>query len=188
MEKVDNDTILLAEICAGDKSALAELYDKYATSLMRIMYMIVGNRQDAEDLLHDVFLEVWKKSDTYNPARGSVLSWLAIRARCRAIDRKRFLDLQRNRFQNDVSIEKQDSKNQLEIPYLELVVKKAMSQLSYSQRTTLQLCYFQGLTYEEIARVHNIPVGTVKSRIATAIKKLSLFFSVARKTEKEVVS
>lgn len=177
MKQAEIDAQLIEAVKAGDYDALASLYDRHAPKLMRIAYNILKNRQDAEDLLHDVFLEVWDKADSYIAARGSVLSWLMIRARSRAIDRKRSLNLRQDRYKSDSDLDEQIAVAPLDQSMNNHAIQKAMAQLPNLQRAAVQLSYFQGLTYQEIAHHDGVPLGTVKSRLSAAIQKLSLYFA-----------
>ena len=178
------DQQLLVKIQAGDKLALAQLYDRHADLMLGLAYRILQQRDDAEDLLHDVFLEVWQQAKQYDPERGSVSTWLLLRLRSRAIDRLRTLALARERalakaaeqtpIPSDASIDPSVASEHAR-------TKQAVDGLSEVQRTVVQLGYFEGLTCAEIATRCNIPIGTVKSRLAAALSQLRLIFD----TEKE---
>src|SRR5262245_50133881 len=85
----ERDTVLVAAVAAGDRGALARLYDRYAVTLLAVGQRILGGRREAEDLVHDVFLEAWRQASGYDPARGTVRAWLLVRLRSRALDRHR---------------------------------------------------------------------------------------------------
>src|SRR5688572_14887224 len=89
MDAHDPDVELVVAVARGDRAALGALYDKYAPFLISLALRIVRERREAEDLLHDVFLEVWRSAVDYDPARGRVRTWLAIRMRSRALDRQK---------------------------------------------------------------------------------------------------
>ncbi len=168
------DAALLAAMVAGDRGALGQLYDRYAPLLMGTAFRILRNRRDAEDLLHDVFLEAWRKAGDYDPQRGSVRKWLSVRVRSRALDRVRSLATARKYAlleasaddaalaSGDVTAKSVDCDRALE----------ALQCLTPAQRTVVQLGYFEGLTCSEIARRCEIPLGTVKSRLSSAIARL----------------
>ena len=137
-------------------------------------YRVLNNQRDAEDLLHDIFLESWQKASSYNPDRGSVKTWLLLRTRSRAIDRVRRLAIAREHGmmrpasetelitqQDDPSVAPDQNR-----------AREALAQLPEGQRLVVQLGYFEGLTCQEIATRYDIPLGTVKSRLAAAILKL----------------
>ena len=135
-------------------------------------------------LLHDVFLEVWQQAKQYDPQRGSVSTWLLLRLRSRAIDRLRTLVLARERALAKASAqtsEPVDASIDPSVASEHEMAKQAVAGLSEVQRTVVQLGYFEGLTCAEIATRCNIPIGTVKSRLAAALSQLRLIFD----TEKE---
>ncbi|MEZ4468804.1 MAG: sigma-70 family RNA polymerase sigma factor [bacterium] len=89
MHSIDLDTRLVLGMAQGDKSALGQLYDRHAPLLLGVALRLLGDRPEAEDLVHDVLIEAWQRADTYDPARASVRSWLLLRLRSRALDRLR---------------------------------------------------------------------------------------------------
>ncbi len=164
------DKLLLAAIADGDEKALEQLYERYSSKLLGVAIVILHNRQDAEDLIHDVFLNCWHKATHFKPERGSVYGWLLISTRNRALDRLRALARIRASTDKVSGIE-----NQPDIAALIFDAEKAcdaMRKLSDKQRTVIELCYFQGMTHSEIAVSCGIALGTVKSRMAAAIIKL----------------
>jgi RNA polymerase sigma-70 factor, ECF subfamily len=173
-EPEDDDRVLLGAIAAGDRGALARLYDRYAPILMAVAVRIVGVRGEAEDLVHDVFLEAWQRAGTYDPARGSVRTWLLVRLRSRA------LDLLRSRSRHNASpIEEpaqlEEGPVREEDPALapdRTAVRRALETLSSEQRVVLELGYFHGLSSSEIALHIKVPIGTVKSRVASGLARL----------------
>jgi RNA polymerase sigma-70 factor (ECF subfamily) len=90
-----DEVALVRAVADGDRASLAQLYDRYAPSLMAVGCRILGERREAEDLLHDVFIEVWQKAAGFDPQRGSVRAWLVMRTRSRARDRKKSAGSQR---------------------------------------------------------------------------------------------
>ncbi|MGR9108276.1 MAG: sigma-70 family RNA polymerase sigma factor [Gammaproteobacteria bacterium] len=171
-QEIDHD--IVAAIQAGDRSAFAHLYDRHAAWLLAVAYRILGNRRDAEDLLHDVFIEVWDKARGYDPQRGSVRSWLAIRTRSRALDRIRSLKLIRNHeaVEIDHLAPAGNDSAGTETGVDHRTARRVVDALPDKQRTVIQLSYFQGLTCQEIAERCEIPLGTVKSRLASALNTL----------------
>jgi RNA polymerase sigma-70 factor (ECF subfamily) len=168
----DRDKTLVALMAAGDECAIGQLYDQHCKRLMGIAFKLLNSRIEAEDLLHDLFLEVWNTAKQYDPERGTVLSWLMIKLRSRAIDRRRSW----NRHATSVDLEIVDQARSISDEWqIEANVKAlnlALQKLSEPHRTVVQLTYYHGLTYEEVAAHAGIPVGTVKSRLAKAKDKL----------------
>lgn len=168
------DRELIASIKSGDKNALAALYDRYASLILGLAFRILQNRGDAEDLLHDVFLEVWRRAKSYDPNRGAVRTWLLLRVRSRAIDRLRVIAKAREHamaesFNEPESISERDQPNHTSDRFH---ARQALKSLSEVQRIVVELSYFEGLTCTEIAVRCGIPVGTVKSRLFAAMENL----------------
>jgi len=169
----DGDAELVRGVAAGDRQALARLYDRYASHLLALGQRILGERREAEDLLHDVFLEVWRQAGAYDAERGSVRAWMLMRMRSRALDRRKAAG-----FARVVSIEERrvpEPSQSGEDPQLapdREAVRRALSALPTEQRQVLELGYFEGLSSSEIAERIAAPIGTVKSRVAAALAKL----------------
>lgn len=174
MTEAEIDGELIEAIKAGERRGLAELYDKYAPVMLRVAFRILRNRRDAEDLLHDVFLEVWRKAQAYDSRRGSVRNWLLIRVRSRAIDRMRTLRLAQAHAMAERANEQTMGAECDEVAKAADagVARNALNSLNSAQRQVIELGYFQGLTCREIAQRCEIPVGTVKSRLSGALVKL----------------
>lgn len=167
-----DDQEYLEAIKAGDQQALAALYDKYAALMLRVAYRILKSRRDAEDLLHDVFLEAWRRADSYDPRRGTVRNWLLLRVRSRAIDRLRTLGAAHASLllagEPDGAVHKDEAAEAADHSQ----ARRALLKLSAAQRVVIELGYFQGMSCREIAERCGIPVGTVKSRLSAAVEKL----------------
>lgn len=167
------DTALVAAIASGDRRALARLYDRYAPALLAIGQRLLGGRREAEDLVHDVFLEAWRQSGHYDPARGSVRAWLMIRLRSRAMDRHRAASAAPVPMDSATRYAERAAGG--EDPALapdRSAVRRALADLPSEQRAVLELGYFEGLSSSEIALRTGAPIGTVKSRVATALARL----------------
>ena len=141
---------------------------------MAVGCRVLGDPRESEDLLHDVFLEVWRQAADYDEQRGSVRAWLLMRMRSRALDRRKAAGYARV-----VSMEErrlpEPAATAVEDPQLapdREAVRRALSQLPVEQRQVLELGYFEGLSSSEIAERIGAPIGTVKSRVAAALAKL----------------
>jgi RNA polymerase sigma-70 factor (ECF subfamily) len=158
-------------LASGDKQALGVLYDRHAGIMLALGLRIVGVRREAEDLLHDVFLEAWRHAGDYDPRRGSVKTWLLLRMRSRCLDRVRShgfsrVDALESEPARQGSVERADRR-------LDGSRARALlASLPASQREVLELGYFEGLSFSEIATQLDIPIGTVKSRVSAAMTKL----------------
>jgi len=177
---VDPDAEIVVALARGDRRALGQLYDKYASFLMSLAMRIVRERREAEDLLHDVFLEVWKSAVDYDPARGRVRTWLAIRMRSRALDRQKSARVSRQASgpEGEAALERQVSDASVDSGPDAQRVRAALGGLSADQRQVIELAYFDGLSCSEIATTIRVPIGTVKSRMAAAMGRLRTAFVV----------
>lgn len=167
------DAAWVAAMAAGDTGALARLYERHAGVLLGLALRIVRERREAEDLLHDVFLEAWRAAGDFDPNRGRVRTWLAIRMRSRALDHQKSARVSRNAGDAGLEIVPDDSERTSPD---HARVRAAVSALAEDQRRVLELAYFDGLTCTEIAERIGIPVGTVKSRLSAAMAKLRTSF------------
>lgn len=164
------DRVLLAAAADGDRQALGELYDRHARVMLQVALRFLRSRRDAEDLLHDVFVEAWEKASAYDAARGTVRRWLLMRIRSRAIDRLRSLQVARRHAMADAEpattpLPEWDVSDRAR-------ARRAILDLPPAQRTMIELSYFEGLTCAEMAAHCRIPIGTVKSRMSAAMTKL----------------
>jgi RNA polymerase sigma-70 factor, ECF subfamily len=162
------DSDLIFRIARGQQDALGALYDRYGALLLGVLARVLGDQQEAEDVLHEVFLEVWERAADYDVRRGSVRAWLVMRARSRGLDRLRALG--RSRTLPD-DAEGFEAPAEL-APADTLSVRRALSGLSPELRKLLELGYFEGMSSSEIAAHQQLAVGTVKSRVARALAEL----------------
>jgi len=163
--------LLVRSIAAGDRQALAELYDRYASILLALALRIIRDRREAEDLLHDVFLEVWRSAKDYDLTRGRVRTWLIIRMRSRALDVIKSARVARRSGDAEVLDRMPADADVAGAPDRQRV-RAALAELSAEQRQVLELAYFEGQSCSEISDRIGIPIGTVKSRLAAALGKL----------------
>lgn len=164
-------------MCRGERQALADLYDRYAPRLLALGVRMLGDRREAEDVVHDVFVEAWNAAASYAPERGTVSSWMNLRMRSRCLDRLRSADRSR-------TIRSDDAAALAVVPATvppssgdQTTVLRALESLSPEQRRVLELGYFAGMSMSEIAEVVGVSVGTVKSRTAAALEKLRARFA-----------
>ena len=171
----DVDVQLVVRLAARETEAAADLYDRYASHVYALARRILRSDSDAEDLVQDVFVQAWQSASAYDPARGSVLAWLLVMTRTRGIDRLRALQA---RPQGDSALLPEIRNDQ--VPALEMLlvaeqgdrVREALDLLPAEQRTPLELAYFEGLSQSAIARRLTQPLGTVKTRMRTALRAL----------------
>ncbi|MEZ4401119.1 MAG: sigma-70 family RNA polymerase sigma factor [Kofleriaceae bacterium] len=165
------DVALLEAMAAGDRAPLAELYDRHAPVLLALALRLLRSRSEAEDLLHDVFLEIWRAAGSYDPKRGRVRTWLVIRLRSRALDVIKSARVSR-RDADDQVIERMVATDDPTAGPDRQRVRAALLELPAEQRAVLELAYFDGRSCSEIAEHLGVPIGTVKSRLAAALGKL----------------
>jgi len=167
------DAELVAKIADGDREALSALYERHASFLLGLAIRIVHERQAAEDLLHDVFLEAWRSAKDFDPKRGRARTWLAVRMRSRALDLKKSARVSRNAGDAPLDAMTDDS-DRGNADHGR--VRGALDDLQIDQRRVVELAYFEGMSCSEIASRVGIPIGTVKSRIAAALERLRARF------------
>lgn len=168
MSEATDDAALVAAIGAGDRDALAALYDRFAGGLLGLAARVLADRREAEDLLHDVFIEVWRQAAGYDARRGTVRAWLYTRLRARALDRARA-----RRFRPTAAAQPAEaSTSPDELAPDRRALLGALRSLPPEQCDVIALAYFEGLSSTEISGRLGIPVGTVKSRTAAALGRL----------------
>lgn len=171
----NSDSEILKLIARGDEQALAALYDRYKSILFGLILRILHSREEAEDVLQEVFLQVWRRAGDFDEARGRAFTWLVTLARSRAIDRLRSL-ASRERTTEEATRDVADNISDASLDAIKSeqseIVRGALSQLPEEQRRTLLLAYFEGLTQSEIAEALKTPLGTVKTRMRSGMIRL----------------
>jgi RNA polymerase sigma-70 factor (ECF subfamily) len=160
-------TPLLARLLQGDRSALGELFDLYGALVNALALRILRDTAEAEDVVQEVFLQVWRQAARYDARRGSPEAWLVTIARTRALDR-----LRRRAARREEGPPRAQLRAELPRNDEALAVGRALLSLSEDQRHAVELAYFGGLTHVEIADALGEPLGTIKTRIRTALQRL----------------
>lgn len=166
---------LVQSVAAGDEQALHALYDMAHRIVFTLIMRITANRQTAEELTIDVFHDIWRGAPTYDPQKGTVLGWIMNRARSRAIDRLRFDSRKKRSTAADVAEQAEPSADPNDVLVLreqETSLRVALAALTPDEREAIELTFFAGHTHIEAAARLNQPLGTVKSRIRSALHKL----------------
>jgi RNA polymerase sigma-70 factor, ECF subfamily len=167
---------LVRSVAAGDQSAFRALYDRTHRLVLTLIMRITHDRQTAEELTLDVFHDIWRRAPRYDAAGGTVLGWIMNQARSRAIDRVRFETRKKRTSMNghDVVAEADDSDldDAMDLLTQGHYLRDALSALTQDERQAIEAAYFTGLSYTEVAARLDQPVGTVKTRIRSALAKL----------------
>lgn len=170
------DNELLQRIALGDQEAFALLYDRYGKPAYSLAYRIVSDGHDAEDVVQDAFLSVWRMARSFDVRRGNARSWLLSVVHHRAVDIMRRRRGQPPLFPSSESIPGQAEFSDVWREVLDSIdgemVRKALARIPEDQRRTIELAFFGGYTHREIAQKEDIPLGTVKSRIRVGMDKL----------------
>jgi RNA polymerase sigma-70 factor (ECF subfamily) len=170
-----SDVELLKAVGRQDQTALAHVYDRYRLILFGLMMRILRNREEAEDVLQEVFLQVWRRAADFDETRGRPFTWLVTLARSRAIDRLRSLSARERVAVAGARDELEQVSDALSDAFLaeqRKLVSSALAQLPEEQKGPLVLAYFEGLTQSEIATRLGAPLGTVKTRMRSGLIKL----------------
>ncbi|NWF72815.1 MAG: sigma-70 family RNA polymerase sigma factor [Nitrospirae bacterium] len=174
------DPTLLARVAKGDHQAFSQLYDHSSTLLFTLAVRILGDQEEAAELLQDVYLEVWRKVSRYDVGRGTPAAWLVTLTKSRAIDRLR-ARVARG-YQATNSLEAGPAAQVTDLgpsPFetqadqeIRIAVEAAVAGLPQAQQQAIELAYYEGLSHTEIAARLNQPLGTVKTRIKLGMSKL----------------
>jgi RNA polymerase sigma-70 factor (ECF subfamily) len=169
----------ITEMAAGDASGLSEIYDRHSTAVYSLALRIVREESEAEDVVQEVFAQAWRQADRYDARRGSVIAWLLIMTRTRAIDRLRVRQARPDRQSTPDPAVLDQLPAAGEDPASGLVaqedaqrVRQALEELPLLQRIAIELAFFEGLSQSEIAERLEQPLGTVKTRIRMGLLRL----------------
>jgi len=172
--------LYLRDIARGDANSLARLYDECAATLLGLALRMMKNKPDAEEIILDVFEQVWRTAHSFDPARGSVWRWLTLLVRSRSVDRLRTVAFKRDRDRLSIS-DDWDLVSHEPLPDRTTIfneertlIKTALQRLPGEQRQAVELAFFSGLTHVEIASELGVPLGTIKTRIRAAMEKLRI--------------
>ena len=160
------------------EAAFSYLYDHYAGALFTVIKQIVPQQELASDILQDVFVNIWRKMDSYDPTKGRLFTWMMQITRNASIDTlrsKSFQNSQKNQ-QLDDNVNNQAGPASRQANPDTIGIKKILSKLKPEHRVLVELAYFKGYTQEEIAELEDIPLGTVKTRIRNALIQLRAYF------------
>ncbi len=162
-------------IVAGDETALREVYDQYASFVYGIAARVIGDPRAAEDVSQDVFVGFWERPAAFDPARGSLRTWLGTLTHRRAVDHVRREEARRRRTAREAqrAVAAPDVEEMATALLTAERVRAAVDVLPSEQRRAVQLAYFGGKTYRQVADVLGIPEGTAKSRLRLALRRIA---------------
>lgn len=172
----DWEASVRTRLLAGEDAALGEVYDQYSSFVYGLAQRVIGDPRAAEDVSQEVFLHIWEHPEAFDPARGAMRTWLGTLAHRRSVDYIRREEARRRRNQREAS------RRPTSIPDVEEMatalvaaerVRAALDVLPREQRQAIQLAYFEGKTYREVAEVLGIPEGTAKSRLRLGLRRIA---------------
>lgn len=171
------DRVAVDRMAGGDHDALAELYDRHGRLVFSLALRIIRDQGEAEDLVQEVFSQVWQQASRYSESRGSVIAWMLTLTRSRAIDRLRRRSARPHDSGDgpavtDIADTTLPVDEQLAWAGRVVQIRLALESLSLLQRSAIDLAFFEGLTHAEVAERLEVPLGTVKTRIRQGLLKL----------------
>ena len=177
-ESAEEEAGLVAGVARGDEPSFRALYDRFSKPLFSLLIKMLQNQDDAEEVLQNVFLQIWRRSESYKPELSSVFTWLVMITRGRAIDRLRArqrhlavvdrIAAEAPSGEPDAPAEAVDSDSRA-------LVASALQRISEDQRQVIELAFFSGLSQAEISQRLSAPLGTVKARIRRGLMQLKDF-------------
>lgn len=186
-ENEESDEALMSRVAERDSEALSVLFDRHAGVIKSVIFKIIHNEAEAEDVLMEVFHEAWNGAAKYSSQKGKALGWLVTMARRRGIDRLRkrqSYSRATDRLQVEVEHDPEawvsgaDSNNFSEREDVRNFIQAKLQELPPFQREAIELAFYQGMSQREIAAHTGIPLGTIKTRIELGLKKLSASLAV----------
>ena len=169
------DSELISGVIKRERQAFDLFYERYAQIIFNLCVRILKDEAEAQDVLQEIFLQIWRDAERFDPSRASVKTWLFTIARSRSLDRYRSRKTVTSRLDDQAEDQLQQIPGKEDLQgasVMQQYVRSALNRLSREQRIVLELSYYEGLTQEEIASRLNEPLGTIKSRIRAALIKL----------------
>ncbi|WP_174395950.1 RNA polymerase sigma factor [Flectobacillus major] len=169
---------LVALLRNKDQRGFSILYDNYSSALYGVIFKIVRSEEIAADVMQDSFVKIWKNIDGYNQSKGTLFTWILNVARNTAIDKIRSQDYQNSQRNQDIesTINIIDSQGASQFDIDAIGLSKVVDKLKPEHRQVIDLLYFKGYTQEEVSKEYGIPLGTVKTRVKSAITHLREYF------------
>lgn len=175
-----SDIDLMRSIQAGDSEALSQLYDRYSGILKALILRVIHNEAEADDLLQEIFMEIWNHAKNFSAQKGKPLGWMVTLARRRAIDglrKKQAYARAGERLQAETEQQPEawvhnSTAEEIDFADTRVLVRQVISSLPPAQQQAIELAFFRGMSQREIAADTNTPLGTVKTRLELGLKKL----------------
>ncbi len=181
------DEMLMASITAGEPEALAALFDRYGGVIKSVVMKTLHNAAESEDLLQEIFVEVWNRADKFSEEKGKPLGWIVTMARRRAIDKVRSRSAYQratDRFQAEIeeapNSGRFDDGQDIVMSDIRILLDSKLADLPLAQREVLELAFYNGMSQREIAAHTGAPLGTIKTRIELGLKKLHTALAAIR--------
>jgi RNA polymerase sigma-70 factor, ECF subfamily len=166
-----DDGHLMSAIRAGNQDAMAQIYDRYSSVVYSVALRVLGDSAAAEDVLQEIFLQLWRNPSSFDASRGNLAPWLAVIARNRALDILRKRRPQSEIEETTVSVEV-DLASDAERKRMTTKIRSILRQMPAAQRSALEMAYFEGYSHSEISEKTGEPLGTIKTRIRTGLMLL----------------
>ena len=171
------DAELMRKVAQGDKSAFGYLFDRYSQLALNLAWRVLNEKQEAEDVVQEVFMHLWRNASSYDRQRGNLSTWIVMIARSRSIDKLRSRKARHFFDSNSEGVESlseqlSDPSNNLKNLENRLLVRKAFGSLPVEQRIAIEMAYYEGMSQSEIADALREPLGTIKTRIRSGLIKL----------------
>lgn len=175
-QQLDRD--LMNAIAQGDEAALGQLYDRYSGLVYSVALRVLRDTAAAEEVLQDIFFQLWRKASQFDASRGAMASWLVVMARNRSISRLRRRSSVEETNAEEIAVAR-PYRMETSLMQHEMLakVRGAMDGLPAAQRNAVELAYFEGLTHSEIAERTGEPLGTIKTRLRSAVETLRMKFA-----------
>jgi RNA polymerase sigma-70 factor (ECF subfamily) len=175
-----SDLELMNRIQAEDPDALSQLYDRYNGILKALILRVIHNEAEADDLLQEIFMEIWNQSKNFSSQKGKPLGWMVTLARRRAIDglrKKQAYARAEERLQNETEQQPDAwvhnaTEEEIVLSDTRNLIRKVIAGLPPAQQQAIDLAFFRGMSQREIAAKTNTPLGTVKTRLELGLKKI----------------
>lgn len=182
-QPADSDEDLLLKVARGDQAAFATLFDRFSGLVFGVVRRVVRDPSQSEEVAQEVLVEVWRTATRFDPGRGSAQTWILTMAHRRAIDRVRSEQASRDRTdrigQREQSRAFDEVSEEVEVRFEHQQVRESLSALTELQREAVELAYYGGYTYREVAELLDTPLGTIKTRMRDGLIRLRDAMGVA---------